>query len=252
MSDPQNQGGGAAPNQPPTYTSQFDNETRGNADLMKGLPPTVTELAKRDWTNQQLLRRAVIIPSAEKPDPAEKKALFEKMGIPEKAEDYQFNTAAIKDLPGVDELVAEVRTHAAEMSLNKTQAQKYLEKVAGIAKKGLEQQQKASKELEDTFEARLMDAVGKDETKKTAAINLSKAALVRFFGDQEVLGQLKNAGILYNPRFILGMAAAQEATGEAPMVRGSGPGAQKAPVKGTQGQYSPEWEAAYGKNRKES
>jgi len=251
MADQENQGGGSG-TQParPAYESQLGKSLRDNAELMKALPATLNELAEGYYSNQRKLGRSIIIPDPENPDPEERKALFEKMGIPTKAEGYELNSEAFKDLPGIEELAKAVRAHAAEMSLTKSQAQKYLEKVAGIAAEGHKQATAAAKELEDTFEARLLDAVGKDETKKTAAINLSKAGLVRFFGKPQVLVKLKDSGLLYDTDFIMSMAAIQEAMGEAPHVQGSGPGKQKTPPRGAMGNYSRQWEEQHGQNRK--
>lgn len=250
MAEEQNQGGGGGGASPPAYISQLDAKTRSNAEMMKTLPATLSELVQRDYTAQQRLARAVVIPDPEHPDPEEQRALFERMGIPGKPEGYELNAAAFKDLPGIEELVKEVRAHAAEMSLTKTQAQKYLERIAGIAKAGRDQASKADKELEATFEARLLDAVGKDESKKEAAINLSKAGLVRFFGKPQVLVKLKQAGLLYDTDFITGMAAVQEATGEAPDVKGSGQGKAKAAARGSMGNYGRQWQEIHGENRK--
>lgn len=256
-----NQGGGAgaatqgaadaAAKQIP-YLSQASPTHRENKEILEDLQdsPTINDLIANYSKAKRNASRSILIPNAEHPDPAEVKAFYQKMGIPEPHEDYEINTDAFKDVASASEIAKTAREHARAMGLNKTQAQKYFENIATLAKGGRDGAASAMKQYQDTFESRLLEAVGKDEAKKAATINLMKAGLVKHFGDEGLLNRLKETGLLYDPVFAQKIAAIEERLGDAQFVKGSGEGAQKTAPRGAQGTYSPAWEAQFGKNAK--
>ncbi len=189
--------------------------------------------------------------------PAEMKTFREAMGLPDKAEDYPLNTAAYKDVEGMEEITKVVREKALDMSLSKTQAQKLLDTLMGMSKAGRDQVMKARKEAAETFEARLLEAVGKEEAKATAAKNLLQAHMLRMGTIAEKLGKgrgealmrrIADSGLLYDPTFALVTAEVARERGEEKLVQGGGGEGEPTPKpKGGQGHYSKEFQETFGK-----
>ena len=244
---------------PVAYASQLSPEQRKDERLMGALKahPKMSDLVHSWDEGQQRLARAIVVPNAQKPDAAEMKTFREAMGLPDKPEDYPLNTAAYKDVQGMEEIVKVVRERALDMSLSKTQAQKLLDTLMGMSNAGRDQVLKARKESAESFDARLLEAVGKEEAKATAAKNLLRSHMIRLGTNAEKLGKGKgealmrkiaDSGLLYDPTFALVTAEIASMLGEEKMVKGGGGAGEAAPKpQGGQGHYSPEFQATFGK-----
>ncbi len=233
------------------YESQLSPELRADKSIREAIKdsPKLNDLVKAHRDLKGKLSRAIIIPSAEKPDPEEMKAFRDRMGLPETADGYTFDTSAFKGVDGVEEVVKLARTEAAAMSLTKQQAQKFAEVILKLSKAGKDAVENQIKELENTFMPRLTEAT-KSPEKATAAVNLMKAFLVKHLGSAPLIKKLAQSGIMYDTDFVLKAAAMAEVLGEEPFIEGENsqrPG-QRKPVhpEGSQRVYSPQFAEHYG------
>lgn len=209
--------------------------------------PHMNDLSKAAINMKRKLARAVIVPDLEKPDPEELKTFREAMGLPENSEGYAIKTDAFKDVEGLDQFVTVVKKQAFGMSLTKIQAQKLFDFVMKLGKAGNEKISEERKQAADTFDARLLEAVGKDETKKTATLNLFKRFLIKRIANASIIKRLSDAGLIHDPDFVVPIAEkVEQYLGEEPFVEGGRRGEQKAKGKGTMGKYSKEFEEEYG------
>jgi len=245
--------GAAAEPKDPDYYSQISPELRKDPELRKYLSghPRLNDLVSRSFEMSKRMARALILPSGEKPDPAEVKAFRTRLGIPEKPDGYQFKVDAYKDVKDLDNAVAFVRQQAAGMSLNNHQAQKLLETYMNLNKVAEDQRKKKQKESEDGFEAKLLDALGGSETKKAETLNLYKRAMVKRFGDEETVNAMVETGLFFNPKFAMGIAGMERNLLEEPFIPGSPQGAGKPKAEGMA--HSREFDEKYpakGKGRR--
>lgn len=244
----------AAP--PPTeipiaYESQLSPELRADKTIHEAIKdyPKLNDLVKAHRELKAKLAHSIVIPNLEHPDPQEMKDFRERMGLPETADGYTFDTSAFKGVDGVDEVVKLARAEATAMSLTKTQAQKFAEVILRLSKAGKDAVDNQIKELETTFMPRLTEAT-KNPEKATAAVNLMKAFLVKHLGSAPLIKKLAQSGIMYDTDFVLKAAAMAEVLGEEPFIAGENsqrPGQRKPErPQGSQGHYSPQFSEHYG------
>jgi hypothetical protein len=262
--DQTNQGAGGGP--PPeqatvVYASQLSPELRQDKSIMEALKdsPKLNDLAKNHAALKARMQRSIIIPNAEKPDPEELKAFRAAMGLPEKADGYEFNTQGFKEVEGVDQVVAMCRAKAAEMGLTKAQGQKLFDAIMGLSKSGRDSVNASRKEMVDTFETRLAAALGNDPEKAKAAQNLHKSFLLNRIAaiadkikpgeGERIIKTLAANGMLYDTTFTQVNAELAQLLGEEPFADGNGAGPTREAKKGQQN-YSPEFEATHGKRSK--
>lgn len=239
---------GAGGSGEPVYLSQLSPETRQDKAILEAIKdsPKLNDLVKNHAALKARMSRAIVVPNAEKPDAAEVKAFREAMGLPEKAEDYVFDSAAFKDVHGVEEVVAMARTNATAMGLTKVQAQKYFDSIMTLSKAGRDAMVSAREEERKNLPAKLVEAFKGDTAKADAAHNRAVNFLARFVKDKKILDDYRATGILYNPSHILTWAAIDEALGEEPFADGNR-GGQKGEKRGRQGHYSPGFQDQFGK-----
>lgn len=241
------QGSGAAE---PAYLPQISPELRGDEKVrtLLGKYPKLNDLVQAFVGMDGRLQRSVVVPNMENPDPEELKAFRSAMGLPEKAEDYEVTLEAFQGQEGVEELVPILKKAAFAMGLSKNQAQKFTEFVGKLGSVGSKKLAADRKDAADTFEARLLEAVGKDEAKRDETLNLFKRFLVKRMGDNALIKELAAAGLVHNPAFAVKAAEIERYFNEEPFVEGraQGNGSGAGAKKGTMGSYSPEFEATFG------
>lgn len=242
--------GGEKPGDKPgvAYLSQASPDIRKNAAIVKLLKesaPTLNDLITAYAGAHGKLARAVVIPNAEKPDPAEVKALREVLGIPEKEDGYGLKFDAFKDLPTAQATAEAVTKHAAASTMTKVQAQKTLDFILGIQKASRDAAEKAGKEYRGSFEARLLEAVGGDVKKRDTILNFYKRFAVKRFGDAELIKRLDAHGFFHDAAFASKLARVEADLSEEPWFDGEG-GGGKPPKKGKMGAYDPKFVETYG------
>ena len=259
----QSQAEGAAGGAPPAdpyasivYRSQLSPDIREDKGIMEALKdsPKLNDLVKAHASMKGRMSRAIVIPNAEKPDPEEMKAFRTAMGLPEKAEEYEFNAAAFKDIEGVQEVVAMSRAKAAELGLTKTQAQKYFESIMGLSKAGRDSMTAARKQAQEAFEPQLLELVGKDPERVKATKNLLTAQVLRMANiaervkkgeGEKLVRRLGAVGLLNDPIFAMVNAELQEFLGEETFIDGNRTRV-KAAKQGKQGSYSQGFKDQFG------
>lgn len=241
------------------YRAQTSPEQQKDPKLWEAVKehPKIGDLVTAHVALKEKLGRAVIIPNAEKPDPEELKTFRQQMGLPEKAEDYKFDTATYQEIEGVKEVVELARADSAGMGLTQAQAQKHFDSIMRLSKAGRDAVMKARKEAVDNYEPRLLELVGKDQEKATAAKNQFTAELIILgkMADRIKPGEgtalvkrLSAAGFLHDPVFTLIAAELQGLMGEEPFSQG-GPAPREKADKGKQS-VSKEFESHYGTRAK--
>lgn len=255
-------GDGEAPPADPyasiVYKSQLSPDIREDKTIMEALKdsPKLNDLVKAHAELKARSTHSIVIPKEGTTTYAEDMKKFRAdMGLPEKAEEYEFNAAAFKDIDGVEEVVAMSRAKAAELGLTRTQAQKYFESIMGLSKAGRDSMTKARKDAQDSFEPQLLELLGKDQQRVTETKNLLTAQVIRMAtiaervrkGEGEKLvKRLGSVGLLNDPIFALVNAELQEFLGEEQFIDGNKV-RQKATKQGKQGNYSPAFVAMHGK-----
>lgn len=246
------QGGGDGGERDAEYISQVSPELRKNADLRKFLSarPKMNDLVIKAFEDSRRLGRAVVIPSSEKPDPAEVKSFMAAMGIPGKADEYEIKTDAFKKVEGLEGAVAFVRGQAWEMKLSKIQAQKLFETYMKINQAAGEKASQERKIFEDSFESRVLELAGKDETRKTELLNLYKRGLVKRFGKEQLLKKLADKGLLHDTDFVSQVAEIERNFGEEPFIEGSPQGGGRPRKEPGELTHHPEFDRRYGATRR--
>lgn len=229
----------------PSYFSQISPEMRPQARAAVKDLPKPNDLVKAYIDLSTKMKRAVLIPNAEKPDPAEVKALRQVLDIPEKEADYALKTDAFKDLQGAEAAAAAVAKHAAGAAMTRGQAQKTLDFILGIQKQAREQQAAADTEYQNSFEARLLEAMQGDTKKRDQVVNLMKRFWVARIGDRGSIQRAAAARLFHDPVFATKLADVEAKLSEEPFFDGDR-GGQKGAKKGSMGTYSPEFANRYG------
>lgn len=228
--------------------SQFPKETREKyKDLLLGdyKEKKAHEVFEELVDAKGKLGRAIVIPDPKTATQEEIAAFKKTMGIPEGPDKYEIKADAYKDIEGIEGLVADFRTRAAAWGLTKTQAQNAFDLMAGLAKSGMAAQTQAKKEHQESFQARLLEAVGKDEKKAEEVSNRFKEFLVKRIGDPEIVQDLADSGLLYSAKFAVKIAELSQAFDDTPYIRGA-EDRKGQPAKGAMGDYSPEFRKAAG------
>lgn len=228
--------------------SQFPKETREKyKDLLLGdyKDKKAHEVFEELVDVKGKLGRAIVIPDPKSATVEEISAFKKTMGIPESPDKYDLKADAYKDIEGIEDLAADFRLRAAAWGLTKAQAQNAFDLMAGLAKSGIEAQAKAKQEHKDSFQARLLEMVGKDEKKAEEVTNRMKEFLVKRIDDKEIVQDLADSGLLYSAKFAVKIAELSKAFDDAPYIRGAED--RSAPAqRGAMGDYSPEFRKFVG------
>jgi hypothetical protein len=237
----------------PVYFSNLSPELR--PQVRESLRPLQkpNDLAKAYVDMKKKMDRALIVPNAEKPDPEEVRAFRAALDIPDGQAGYTIDTAAFKDVQGVEEVVKMAQERAAKHHMSKAQAQGLFDTVMGLSKAGRDAALKTQNDAKAAFGPELTRVLGGDEKKAQAAVNLMTQFLTKIIGDQELVDDLTRSGIIFKPKFALKAAALAEQLGEEPIIKGGGQGRGAKPApRGSQGHYSSQFQEIYGANAKES
>jgi hypothetical protein len=241
------EGAPAAAPEAPVFASQITKETREEfaEDLKDFAGKDVNELAREHLTLRRTVReRGIIIPN-EKSSPEERKAFHERMGLPEKPEEYQFKYDE-KVLP--KEAVEAARAFVHKHGYTQNQAQAYVSSLESIARGAMEQGAKRKADNEANFMAALTREMGGDAKAAEAAHNLA----VKYISSNHspaVAQRLIDSGMAYDPQYLKEAAAVQarfEPHGRVDGDPGTG-AAEKKAEQGRQGNYNDEWVKLYGK-----
>lgn len=228
--------------------SQMSPELRADKELMKLLEeaPKINDLATRYRDLHGRSKRSIVIPNAEKPDPAEVKALREALDIPEKEDGYALKIDAFKDLQSAQPTAQAVTKHAAASSLTRVQAQKTLDFILGIQRQARAAAEKAGKEYRGSFETRLLEAVQGDTKKRDAIINLATRFWVKRIGDAALIKSADARGDIHDTALALKLAKVEADMSEEPFFDGEAAPPRKGAKQGRMGSYDPEFENRYG------
>lgn len=191
--------------------------------------------------------RAIYLPGAES-TPEELDAFLHKMGIPKDAKGYKLDEDLLKDVPGGKEFAEEFRKQARGAGLTGKQASKFYEFVAGISKGNAEAQKAQEKAMKETFNQRLLEAMGGNEVQAKEASNRLVSFMTQRVKDPELVKDMAARGILYDPRYVKLFAQMEERLGDAPYIDGQGKASAR-PAPGGMGSYSPTFAAEYGKRK---
>lgn len=230
------------------WITQLPKELRENPHLVKH--QKMGDMLQDYLSLAEKAPRALYVPGKDSSD-EERDAFLKKMGIPKDAAEYKLDEKALEGL-GEDHakaLLDEVRKTAKGAGLTKTQATKVFGLLAGLAKGAADGQKAAEKQARESFDSRLVEAYQGDETKAQAAKNRLVSFMSKRVGNQELVKDMAAKGILYDPRYVQLFAAIEERMGDAPFIAGQAGQVPKAPKPGTQGHYSPQFEAEFGKRR---
>lgn len=192
--------------------------------------------------------RALYLPGKDSP-PEEVDAFLKKMGIPKDSSGYELDEKLVKGLPNGKEFVEQVRKTARDSGLTKKQAAKVYEYVAGLYSQGSKAAKEAERQARESFDARLLESVGGDKDKAQAARNRLVAFMTRRVGDKDLVKDMSERGILYDPRYVKLFAALEEGMGDAPYHEGQGRGSSRARSPQGMGSYSPGFEAEFGQRK---
>lgn len=201
-------------------------------------------------SSKSKLNRAVIIPDPESPDDGEVKQFFQKMGIPEKPDGYELNAEVIKD----DKFIKQFKEQAHKMGLTQTQAKKQLAMMENLAKAGnktLENaktsQAEAMKKAEQTFPARLTQALDGNEQAAEEVTNLATKFHVRM-GNKELIEKIRDKGLLYDTEYMKFSAKMEKLAGDDDFIEGDPGKTKQQSGGGAFGKnYSPQFAKVYGR-----
>lgn len=184
------------------------------------------------------MKRAIIVPDPENPDPDELKTFMKQLGIPESPDGYELKAEGV-DQKVLDKFAGE----ALKMGLTKGQAKKVVKSFTGLVQEGLGEIKGKMKTAEQTFPARMTKELG-TEKDANEAVNLAKKFLIRF-GDKGTIKTVAESGLLYNTKFMAKAAEFEKSLGDEKFIDGKGPGGSgaggKKSEKGAMGSYSADW-----------
>lgn len=234
------------------WAAQLPADTReANKDeiiAMKG--KSLGEVISEHLSTKKTLERA-IIPPGKDAKPEEIKAFLAKMNIAETPEGYEFPAELTKGMDKDGAFTKDLQAFSLKTGLTKKQAAAVFEKIVGYAVAGQSHNTEAKQAVRASFDSRLLEAVGKDEAKAKETKDLFKRYLVAI-GDKELAKDLSESGMLYNPKFVISMAEYHRRNATDPAYIGGNaraPAAKGKAPEGSQGDYSPEFEAHYGKRK---
>jgi len=227
------------------YLSQLSPEVRESLAERLGKYPKLNDLAQAVVSQEDRLSRSVIVPNMENPDPEELKAFKKAMGLPEKAEDYEIK---LEGMEGGEEIAGLLGKAAFNMGLTKTQGKKFGDVVFKLATAGKAKQAEQQKQAVEQFEPKLLEKLDKDEEKKTEVLNLFKRFLIKRVGDTDLIKQFADAGLIYNPAFVMKAADIERNFSDEPFVEGrpQGGGTPGEQPQGQFGNYSPKFQEQFG------
>lgn len=234
---------------PPELKTKYAKDLEGYADKKLG------DVLGEHFDLKARMSQALFIPDPKTAKPEEIKAFKEKMGLPDSAAAYEFNTEAFKDIPGLEGFVAQYRDQAYAMGMNRGQAQKNLEYVLGIGKAAAESAAAERQKARETFDVRLGQALNPDGKRAPAEVGSEvqtiKNRMTLFFtkqvGDAELVKDAAARGMLYDPRWARTFAAIQAKLEDAPFHEGHGHGASSQSAgRGKMGSYSSEFSEKFG------
>jgi hypothetical protein len=204
----------------PKYESQMSPELRGNP-IWKEMP-TISDMGREVIKLRELSAKSITIPD-EKSTPEQHRAFYDRMGVPKAPTEYELSAEGLPD--NAKALESMFRDNALKAGLTKNQAKKQWDMLSGIIKNGSEQQKVQLEQSKQTFDARLHALLEPkypvEADRKTAAeetVNLFKAHVTR-----TGLGkQYEKAGLVYDPSFVLAIAADEKSRSPQSMTLGSG------------------------------
>ncbi|MBU1081622.1 MAG: hypothetical protein KKB59_14160 [Spirochaetes bacterium] len=236
----------AEPAGPPTWLTQVSPDRRDKKELHKYAK--LNDLVDAHIGMEAKLARAVVIPDPKTATPEDMAAFKRTMGIPEKPEDYTFNADAYKGAPNIDKLTEASRTLAVTAGLTKGQAGKVFDFVAGLVKTGTDAQTQAKAETQKTFPARLLETVGGDAKKAEEVTNRLTKFMATEIGDAELVKEIADSGLLFNPRFAAKIAVLSAKLDDSPYVDGKETTSPKGPGQ-FGGNYSDDFNRQFGGNK---
>lgn len=169
----------------------------------------VGDLGKAYLDQSDKLQRAVMIPGENAP-PEERKAFLQKLGVPERPEDYEISTedASFND---------HFRKAAHEQGLSKEQAKALASTIETLAKSQVQQAEVAQKQQRTQEREKLRQEWG-------ASADANEAAARRFLliAGEDLSQPLAESGMVEDPRVLRGLHKLSKMISEDHLVTGSG------------------------------
>lgn len=235
----------------PKYASQLSPEKRESEDYQKYVykHQKLDDIADNYVELSKKLERSLQVPGKDA-DEKDIKAFLGKLGVPEKAEEYDLEVKGIDPDALPKDMADRFRKDFHDAGLTKTQAQKMYHVLARNYLQGMAAIQNQQKQAAQTFDARLAATLDKTYEVKSERDDAMKesATLFKQHMQRTGLGKLyKDSGLIYNTDFVLKIAAEEKARGGKTLVHGT-PNGKGEDSKGEFGtNYSDEFQKAYGK-----
>ena len=237
-----------APAPEPKFSSQIAKETREEfaEDLKEFAGKDVNDLAREHLTLKRTVKeRGIIVPN-EQSTPEERKAFHERMGLPMKAEEYQFKFDE-KVLP--KEAVEAARAFVHKNGYTQNQAQAYVTSLESIARGA----QEAGARRKEAADSNRMEALTREFNGDAKAAEEAYNLAVKHISSNHspaVAQRLIDSGMAYDPGYLKEISVIQKKIEPRGLVLGDGEkggGPKKAAEQGRQGNYHDDWQKLYGK-----
>lgn len=235
----------------PKYSSQLSPTKRESEEYQKYLykHAGLDELADDYVSLSKRLEKAIEVPGKDA-KPEDIKAFLGKLGVPEKADDYDLEIKGLEEGQAPEALKKTMREQFMKAGLTKAQAKGVWQGFVQNYINGRAYMEQQRSQQAQTFDARLAATLDKTYTAKSErdAAMKETATLFKQHIQRTGLGQVyKQTGLLYNTDFVLKMAAEEKARSGSSFVQGQ-PGGKQEPSYGTFGSgYSPEFIREMGK-----
>lgn len=216
--------------QPPKFSSQLSPTKRDSEDYQKLVykHQTLDELADDYVALNKRLERSMELPGKDA-KPEEVKAFLQKLGVPEDEAGYKLDTTLVEKNPLYKDMENEMRKQFYRAGLTQRQAQGMWSLLSEGFKEATTYMDKQKEQQAQTFDARLAATLDKTYTVKSErdAAMTETATLFKQHLQRTGLGQLyKDSGLIYNPQFVMAMAAEEKARSGGSFVKGNPNGKQ--------------------------
>ncbi|MCL2480165.1 MAG: hypothetical protein FWF38_00485 [Spirochaetaceae bacterium] len=205
------------PAEPPAYLSQLSPEFQEKSKDYFDAHPKLNDLAADYIKTKDSLKNAIMVPDPEKSTPEERSAFFKKMGIPESVDAY----GTLEGEKESEAFAKQFKENILKHGLTKKQGIALWSVIKASAGEELKERDAYLKKQEADLPQKLQDLYGNDKGKADAALSRNKAFWVRL-GSEDLLKDLNNAGILFNPAFVDFVSTVESQLGDNKLILGSG------------------------------
>lgn len=215
----------------PKFSSQLSPAKRDSEEYQKYIYKhgDLNELADDYVALNKRLERSLELPGKDA-KPEEVKAFLQKLGVPEDEKGYKLDTSLVEKNPLYKDMETEMRKQFYRSGLTQRQAQGMWSLLSEGFKEATTYMDKQKQQQAQTFDARLAATLDKTypvKSERDAAMT-ETAALFKQHLQRTGLGQLyKDSGLIYNPQFVMAMAAEEKSRSGGSFVQGNPGGKQE-------------------------